>query len=254
VHETVDAIVAASKRRTHLTIRREFLQQEDSGKPEGGPLSDLVTAGDHRGLLLYLLLLTKASAPPWDAALPSAVWARALNISLPDSKSARSTISKIWLRLERHQLVERKRSRRWADVTLLREDGSGLPYTSPGSSGDRYIRFPLALWSEGPKSSARWFEVLTLPELAVLLIGRSLRDGFWLPVERGPEWYRVSADTLQRGLSGLQRHNLLTVDKTYKSAPLSAVGYTAEHRYTLKAPFGPMGRTPKQNSRLSFKT
>jgi hypothetical protein len=239
--ETVDAIVIASKRRGHFRIRREFFQQIENGVPVPGPIAPLVKAGDLRALQLYLLLLTKASSEPWDSALPATVWARALGLPLPETKTARSTISKIWLRLERHGLVTRSRSKRWADVFLLREDGSGLPYTSPGKVGDHYIRVPLALWSTGPDESRRWYQVLSLPELAVLLIARSLSDGFWLPYERGPEWYGISADTIGRGMASLSKHELIHIDKTFKKAPLSAVGYTEERRYTLQPPFGPVG-------------
>jgi hypothetical protein len=162
---------------------------------------------------------------------------------LPESKTARSTISKIWLRLERHRLVDRKRHERLADVFLLREDGSGDAYTSPGEVGDRYLRVPLAFWREGPAGTgSRWFHEMSVPELSVLLIARSLSDGFWLPQERGPEWYGISADTINRGIGGLSRLGLLQVDKKFKKAPLSAVGYTAEHHYTLLPPFGPVGR------------
>ena len=247
--ETVDAIVEASRRRRDFMVRRAFIQSP--AMKDGtlaGPLAPLVTAGDLRALRLYLLLLTKASAAPWDSALPATVWARALGLPLPESKTARSTVSKIWLRLERHHLVKRFRSKRWADVYLLREDGSGSPYTNPGDEGDRYVRVPLALWRQGPDKHRRWYEVLSLPELAVLLIGRSLSDGFWLPYERGPEWYGISADTLGRGIAGLQQHGLISVDKTFKVAPLSAVGYTAEHHYTLLTPFGPVGRPGKEST------
>ncbi len=48
-----------------------------------------------------------------------------------------------------------------------------------------------------------------------------------------------------RGVKGLKRRGLVAVDKTFKKAPLSAVGYTAEHRYTLQEPFGPVGRAAK---------
>jgi hypothetical protein len=240
--DTIDEIVAVSKRQGSFPIRRTFLQQMEEDRLVAGPLAALVRAGDHRGLELYLLLLTKASSDPWDAALPATVWARALGLPLPDTKTARSTISKTWMRLERHGLVTRKRSRRLADVTLLREDGSGESYTSPGEVGDRYIRVPLALWTAGPSQSNRWYQTLTLPELAVLLIGRSMSDGFRLPFEMGPDWYGISADTLTRGIAGLKKHGLLDADKTFKKAPLSPVGYTAEHRYTLQKPFGPAGR------------
>lgn len=239
--DTVDAIVKASKRTAEFPLRREFLQTRVDARVEPGPMGALVRAGDHRALLLYLLLLTKASAEPWDAALPAATWARALGIALPESKTARSTVSKIWLRLERHQLVSRSRHQRLADVYLRREDGHGEEYTSPGSVRENYCKIPLALWLEGPDDKSRWYQHLTLPELAVLLIGRSLGDGFRLPFESGPEWYGVSADTLSRGVHGLNARGLLEVNKRYKAAPLSAVGYTAEHRYTLQPPFGPVG-------------
>jgi hypothetical protein len=134
--DTVDEIVTASKRKADFPLRRVFLQRVADEGLVPGPLAGLVKAGDLRALLLYLLLVTKASSPPWDAALPAAVWARSLDLPLPGSKTARSTISKMWLRLERHGLVSRLRTRRLADVFLLREDGSGDIYTSPGEVGD----------------------------------------------------------------------------------------------------------------------
>lgn len=240
--DAVDEIVRASKRKQYFPIRLEFLQRTIDGKRVPGPARHLVQAGDRRGLQLYLLLLTKASASPWDAALPAAGWARALDLPLPDTKTARSTISKVWMRLERHGLVRRERRARLADVFLLREDGEREPYESPGEVKDRYFRVPLDLWTTGPDEDHRWYQVLSLPELVVLLIGRSLGDNFRLPAESGPDWYGFSADTISRGIGGLQQHGLLTVHKEYKKAPLSAVGYTAEHRYTLQQPFGPVGR------------
>ncbi|MEX1171818.1 MAG: hypothetical protein WEG56_04305 [Chloroflexota bacterium] len=239
--ETVDAIVEASKRVQDFPLRREFLQRRVEAVVVPGPMGALVKAGDHRALLLFLMLLTKASAPPWNAALPAAAWARALGIDLPESKTARSTISKIWLRLERHGLVSRDRRERLADVFLHREDGLGGEYTSAGEVGENYFRVPLALWLQGPNDRQRWYQVLSLPELTVLLIGRTLGDGFRLPFESGPDWYGVSADTISRGVTGLKDKGMLDVNKRFKKAPLSAVGYTAEHRYTLQEPFGPIG-------------
>jgi len=253
--DTVDRIVTVSRRTGKgFPLRRTFLQiTDDNGDIRPGPLATLVAAGDRRGLLLLLLLLTKASAPPWDAGLPAAVWARALGLDLPQSKTATSTVSKIWLRLERYRLVTRDHRRRMAIVTLQREDGTGVPYTAPGETGDSYLKVPFALWQSGPDDDHRWYQVLTLPELAVLLIARSHGDGFRLPFEKGPDWYGISADTLARGIDRLGERGLLTTDKTYKKAPLSPVGYTAEHRYTLAAPFGPIGKQ-SSSSRLAART
>jgi hypothetical protein len=76
----------------------------------------------------------------------------------------------------------------------------------------------------------------------VLLIARSYGDGFRLPFEGGPQWCGVSAGTLARGIDRLSHHGLLATDKIYKKAHLSLAGYTAEHRYTLQPPFGPIGK------------
>lgn len=232
--DTVDEIVKASKRHTYFPLRLEFLQRRVDGVMRPGPLAGLVRAGDIRGLKLYLLVITKASHEPYDAKLAAAVWARALDLDLPTSATARSTISKAWLRLEDAHLIRREREQRKAKITLLNEDGLGSNYDSPEK---HYFRVPLALWLAGPAKDKRWYQVLTLPELAVLLIGRSLGDSFRMPVEQGPVWYGISADTIGRGLKGLTDRGLLEVDKRFKPAPLSPLGYTAEHRYTLVAPF-----------------
>lgn len=260
--DTVDDIVRISNRRTGAPLRRDFVQQPGrDGKPSAGPLADLVATGDRRGLILYLLLVTKCSAEPWNAALPSAVWARALGHELPTSKSARTMVSKTWLRLERHKLVRRERRERLADVFLLREDGHEEDYTSPGSDHLPYFRAPLDLWTDGPESNKRWYQVLSLPELAVMLIGRSLGDNFLLPQEKAHRWYGISPDTIGRGIAGLKARDLLHDDKSFKPAPLSAVGYTEEHRYTLLTPFGPVGhvsgsgpRKPKTSAKKKVKT
>lgn len=239
--ETVDEIVRVSKRKTHFPIRTTFVQQTDGGEVAPGPLNELVTAGDRRGLVLFLLLATKASSAPWNSALPAAVWARALGIPLPETKGARSTVSKTWLRLEKRGLVSRSRFERLADVTLLKEDGSGDAYESPGEAGDRYFRVPLALWTAGPDEAHRWYEILSLPELAVLLISRSLYDGFRLPFEKAPDWYGISADTVSRGVHDLEDRGVLQVDRLWKKAPLSVIGHKPDYHYTLREPFGPLG-------------
>lgn len=242
-HDTVDALVAASHRNT-LPLRRSFIASPGAdGVDIPGPLGQLVTAQDRRGLLLYLLLVTKASSGDWESTLPAAVWARALGVALPQSKTAASTISKTWLRLETHRLVRRSRLGRLASVQLLREDGSGEPYQLPAAAGDSYLQVPCTLWTSGPPfGDRRWYELLTLPELAVLLILRSRSDRVSLPLERAPERFGLSADTLGRGLKGLVDHGLLTVDETYVKRPLSPIGYSPERRYTLTAPFGPIRR------------
>lgn len=128
---------------------------------------------------------------------------------------------------------------------MLKEDGSGDEYEPPGQAKEPYLQFPKAFWRDGPHGD-RWYRVLNLPEVTMLLIARSLSDDFRLPAEDLPDWYGISADTASRGLRGLIDHGLLTVQKHFKVAPLSPAGYTGENLYTLQKPFGPFGRSQRR--------
>ena len=244
-HETVDAIVETSGRKA-FPLRRVFLQQKCDGKTRPGPLAKFVSAGDRTGLLLYFLALTKASQEPWDVSLHSEVWARALDLPLPDTATARGRVSKAWSRIAERNLVVRARQGSLAKFTLLREDGSGSAYTRPRKN---YLQVPHGLWTDGPSPSERWYQLLTLPELVFLVIARGNLDAFPLPVERGPEYYDVSADTLQRGYKGLRDRGLLLVRSRTFTAPLLPTGLSSENRYTLEPPFGPFGKVSRARSR-----
>ena len=235
--KTVDAILATA-RRGRTPLRHSFIQQGSQRDPAPGPLRALVASSNRRAILLYMLAQAKASSEPWDVSLPASVWARALGLGHLDGRAAAVAISRLWQRLEAQKLVRRDRSGRSALICMLKEDGSGNPYSHPARTGDRYLQVPNALWQAGP-GDERWYRVLTLPEIAVLLIALSLRDGFRLPSESAPPWYGISADTASRGLGRLVDHGLLKVVKSFKDTALSPVGYTVNNFYTLQEPFGP---------------
>lgn len=178
---------------------------------------------------LYLLAHARASAPPFDVALPARVWARALGLG--ESSSAESQISKSWRWLEEHRLLASRRRGRWREVQLLREDGSGEPYTHPGRGEGDYFRLPYAYW-EG-----NFHNRIGLPAKAILLIALSLQADFVLPNERGAAWYGLSRDTVRKGLRTLETLGLLSRRVERKPAPLERLGYTLERHYTLRSPF-----------------
>lgn len=244
-NETVDAI-ASSTQRDAFPLRRTFIQQKHGRSSLPGPLATFVSSGDHTGLSLYFLAITKASKAPWDVSLHSAVWARGLGLPDPHGNAARARVSKAWSRLVERKLVSRGRRQRIAEFTLLSEDGSGDPYTRPKTD---FINVPHELWTAGPTASTRWYQVLNLPELSFLIIGLSNLDFFPLPAERGPEYYGISADTIQRGYGGLRKKKVLVVEKYKLTAPLAPDGFTFENRYTLKPPFGPRGERSNATSR-----
>lgn len=232
--DTVRELLARSKR-TELPISNAFLQQGSGRVRRPGPLAELCRRQDERAVDLYLLIHATASAHPYDVVLPAAVWARAIGRA-PASASARSAVSKALRRLEDIRLIRRERTGNRSRVVLLDEAGTGDEYTHPSERGERYLKLPYAYWDAG------WHLRLELRAKVVLLIALSLSDAFTLPAERAGDWYGISPDTVQRGLSELQGHGLIDVAERFKPAPLSETGWTIEHRYTLQSPFGPKRR------------
>ena len=232
--ETIAALLARTKRRgdPSVPIRKTFLQQGTDRQRTPGPLAALCTNHDDRALDLYLLVMAIASSStPYAASLPSAAWARMLGLS--DSANAKQAVSKTFRRLIDRALIDRAgREGRQARFALLNEAGDGTTYTRPTTAADRWLQLPYIYWTGG------WHQQLSLPGKVALLIALSLKDGFPLPADRGPAWYGISADTIQRGLAELVDRGLLDVDAQVRREPLSATGYTEDRRYSLAGPFG----------------
>jgi hypothetical protein len=231
----LDALLERSNRDA-VPIRRSFTQQRVRGGGPG-PLATFVRQRRRRALDLYLLAHAVASARPYDVTLESTVWGRLLGLS---GRNVGSMISRQWNWLEEHQLIKTFRTERLRTVVLLREDGSGHPYTHPGASiesraaeGD-YFLLPHAYWKTGLQDQ------IDLPTKAVLIIALSRPDDdFILPIEHASRWYGMSPDSLSLGLRRLQLLGFLRMRFEHEPAPLSPQGYRTVRRYTLRPPFGP---------------
>lgn len=123
--DTIKALLDRSKR-TDVPIRKTFVQQGKGKVRDPGPLADLCSHHDERGLDLYLLFHGTASAEPFDVVLPAPTWAR--TIGLDNTPSARSAVSKAFTRLVDLQLIERgARAGNKSPIILLDEGGHGEP-------------------------------------------------------------------------------------------------------------------------------
>jgi hypothetical protein len=223
--DTKIAVLTKSKRKQpEVPIRAAFVQMGPSLARHAGPLAGLVRRHDWLALDLFLLSHAVASARPFHVRLPAPVWARAFKVPT-------TTVSKAWRRLDELHLVSRAKHGRLAEITVLREDGSGEKYTHPAEDRERYFKLTFRYWYD------EWDVTLSLRAKAVLLIALSLRDGFVLPEEKAPSWYGISADTVGLGLNELERCGLITSNKVRKKAPLAPRGYTLETHYSLRPPF-----------------
>jgi hypothetical protein len=232
--------------RSFTPINKLFVQAPRGSESRHGPLSWFVRGRDLRALQAYLLIIGVNSSGDsehgWSTTLPIKVWARAFDTTRhATDASAATAVSKVLTRLEKRHLIERGRRGRSREirVTLLREDGTGEPYTRPGkANGDRFLKLPHAYWTDG------WHEKLDLPATAMLLVALHEKPGFELPTEYVPEWYGWSADTAERGFKTLRDHGLLQVYTRFKKAPLSPTGLTEVNQYYLLGPFAQARTAP----------
>lgn len=239
---TVESIVESSKR-DRFPIRQSFVvvRQTDHNPPRlvRPPLAWLVLKHNLRSLILYLLLVTKASSSAksgrHNVVMEGAVWNRAMGVEDPDTKASRTALSKSWHRLEDLDLISRGRDGRWADVTLLDESGNGNPYTRPRSA---FNNLSHAFWLETPNGETEpWYLALSLPEIAMLLISISNPPEFRLSQQSGARRHGISPETIGRGIQGLRDRNVLATRTVYEKTPLTATGWTEVNLYRLLAPF-----------------
>lgn len=229
------------------TVVRHILRQLPAEETDRvSVLGPMVTERKRRSLQLYLLLLT---VWPWLQAqqkpLPAAVWARALSTDRGRQWTV-SNVSAAWADLESRDLIERHRLQRGVVVAPRREDGKAK-YTKPGLvKGDRretYFVLPAEFWTQ------EWFEKLSLPGLAMLLIiaGETSDKGeVWLTNTDAAEWYGFSARSIEAGIENLRHHQLLEERVEWIKAPLSAVGATQRHWYSLTGLFSATARADIQ--------
>lgn len=235
--DAIDALLARS-RRGHVPIRRALLQTRPADGdrsrhvPVGGPLSAF---GKREAALdLYLLARAVASKAPWDVSLSNRVWARLLGAS--EDASGSTHVARQWAWLEQQQLVSSTRDGRNRRIVLLREDGSGRPYSHPGlwSDGGRpegdYFQLPYSYWRLG------WDARLSMAGKLVLLISLSLQDDFILPVQHAASWYSLGATRINNGLNELRAADLLAMRVERRAAPLTDRGHTFERHYAVKPP------------------
>jgi hypothetical protein len=156
-------------------------------------------------------------------------WARALD--MPQTTSSETTISKNWSWLEEQGLIQSERHKRLRRVLLRCEDGSGREYERPDGRNRGFFHLPFIYFTE------RWHKRLKSPGKVALLISLSRDAEFTLPAEHAADWYRISADTIQRGLDEIRNAGLLSVRVAPRSAPAARYGITRDYYYKLQGPF-----------------
>lgn len=207
-------------RRDSIPVRRAFLRAPDP-EDSSTPLLQIYRGGQggRVAILLYLALIWKSAAEPFESHLPAAAWAELLNLHDPERKGARR-IQRALQKLQQAQLIATTRRAGLPPSTkLLREDGSGASYTLPYAAlrsvkkdpaarrTHLYFQVPDTLWSSG------LLQALPGPSLVMLLIlidAGALDHPEWFSITTFKQRYGLSDQTKYQGLSDLVARKIIT--------------------------------------------
>lgn len=174
-------------------------------------------------LKFYLALLWQAGGGDerHSATWPARAWAELLDLPDPDGRGDRRIRDAVRALEHAGLLTAKRRPGQPMELALLREDGTGTPYTNPGEvaraakeSGaefdrrDLFVQLPATFWTRG------WAIVLSAPGLAMLLVMLVLtengeRQGQWISPIQARSRFGISEDTWSRGVAELRGHGLV---------------------------------------------
>jgi hypothetical protein len=223
------AELLASSHHDALPLRESFLQVRGT-PPEPGPLSELVRGRHRHALDVYLLVLAATPSPPYQLHVNPDFWAVLLRRPEQSLRNSRLAVYRSFDILDDLNLLWLESHLGAPRYQLLNEGGGGDRYVHPAKTGDRFFTVPHTYWTRGLDRK------LDLPGKAVLLLARSLRRYFTLPLGNAMPWYGVSADTLRRGMDELIKARLVRYQKADVPTPKAPRGSTVRRTYTLVGP------------------
>jgi len=195
--------------------------------PVPGPLSEIVRGRYHHSLDVYLLVLAATARPPHELHVSPDFWAVLLRRPSQSLRNSRLAVYRSLETLEDLNLLWRETHLGAPRYQLLNEGGTGDRYLHPAKVGDRYLTLPHAYWLSGLDRR------LDLPGKVVLLLARSLRRYFTLPLANAMSWYGISADTLRRGMDELVKVGVVRYQRSDVPTPKAPRGTTIRRMYTL---------------------
>lgn len=217
----------AAPARTNIPVRRAFIRNSSSGGP--APLAELIRRGGRGGSVavkLYVCLIWRCSAKPFNTRISPRQWAALIGLPDPNVSGARRVSNALNL-LEDLNLLKLRRARGESSlITLLDESGDGTKYRSPSEASikehkerDRYFKIPVSLWTH-ERSYAQRMSSGSLAMLFLLLdsgsgVPTTFAEGTeqWWSVEIFKKWYSVSGPMRTRGTKELIEMGLLYVRK-----------------------------------------
>lgn len=218
--------VGSRRFRSGAPVRRSFVVGAEDGSVP--PLAALLRGGGRGGqvrLKTYLSLLWVSAAPPFETAFSSRGLAALLGLEDPETRGRRRVQVAVRDLAERRLIETARHSGLSTTTRLLREDGSGEPYSLPSTTYNRlnssgagaeelrqhlYFKIPSAVWTSGS------FARLSGAGVAMMLVllaeyRRTSGDGVWFSPDRADRVFQLAPVTRTKGLKELRRLNLVKV-------------------------------------------
>lgn len=230
--------------RGYFVCRQVFVQHLDGSPTRPSTLGALVTDGQLRALLLYLLVLACEHRLAGNRRLPAQTWARMLTTA--NYPCSTTQFRKAVSVLEERQLVRARWTGTSVELWPGYENGNGEAWEQPtGADADpdlqRYFTLPNEFFDDAV------LDRLRLPGVAMLLVAlkETSRDStFSISVERYAAWYGFSERTAERGYRELADAGLTRTHKQMIKDPRSGRGgLRARYHRTLLGPFATQART-----------
>lgn len=221
-HDAVSELAGrVSRRGKGALVRNEFVRSPSDGVvPRLAELAKTRGRGAEVPLKLYLGLMWLSSKPPYDSQLAANAWARVLDLPNPDGTGARR-IQNAAARLASDdlKLIQLEpRPGQTSKIVLLREDGSGEPYSLPKGRYDRgkqrqdtYFNVPPMLWTSGHMQNLSAAALVML--LIVLEESRGKTGPQWWSVDTFHKRFHINKDVRAKGTKELTERQLLIVGR-----------------------------------------
>ncbi|WP_020171218.1 hypothetical protein [Gordonia polyisoprenivorans] len=248
------AALLVTERRQTIPLRAEFVRDVNARPNDGPPdtkLRELVRRGGSDGLLLklYLALIWRCSAPPFDTEISARLWSNLLALPSYEHNVGARRVSKALTTLQDLNLVKLERiSGDSSRVTLLHESGDGSAYTLPfgGRNPDAYyLRVPVELWTSGKMHE------LGTPGVAMLLalLAEQPKNGgeVWWSTRRFESRIGLSVSTRTRGTKELVAAKVLFTRRGQR--PNDKKTFAPESTVTIYKLQGEAAPTPAQQKK-----
>lgn len=189
-------------------------------------------------LKLLTALIWRSAASPFSTAISARKWAELLALPDPAHLGARRVTDALKTLEEQNLVAVEKRRGEASVVTLLDESGSGLAYTLPRGSGDRYFHLPADLWLTGK------IQRLSAPAIGMLmavLVDQDSRDPgkpVWWSTRVFPGRFGISASSRSRGTRELIEAGLLSTKRVPIPTTAHRDSFSEERVRNLYSPAG----------------